>query len=407
MDAKLYDLARLLNTVVMAKVHPGSKRALLLFALVASTASFLACTSGTSEEEDTSEGAASSPEDDDQGAYPFERHVTCIHHRRERTRAQGAELTRAWHLKIHGCLKGKLTVDPALPNDKRIGVFSNRSAQDVWMRLTNINQPADDVVDLRGLAIKVLKVPGAKKMPGDPFDGQDFLMNDTKVHFVNTPEEVIRASEINDGSPKDFFFSDIPLLFAMLTRGRKQLTLPNTLLNHEYHSRAPYRFGGANIIRYYVKTCSETPDAAKIAADTPPKDRLTVDFQNRARENGVCLDFMAKFRSVADSDKWLDDLITPWDDTPVKLATIQFPPQDPQANAATCESLTYDPLHTIAAHEGVGIMNKGREFIYRASREAASKRRSIERFACTNIFPDFDTKRDPPPSTDEHSTSAE
>jgi hypothetical protein len=378
-----------------------SKRAILLVALAASTVGLLACTR-TGDDEEVSEGDDAISDKKAEGAYPFERSVTCIHHRRERTRAKGAQLTRAWHLKIHGCLKGQLTVDEDLPTEKRIGVFSIAKPQDVWMRVTNINQPADDVVDLRGLAIKVLGVPGQKKMPDERFDGQDFLMNDTKVHFVDTPEEVIRASEITDGSPKRF--GDAFLLIKMATRGKKQLTLPNTLLAHEYHSRAPFRFGQEHIIRYFVRTCSSTPDAAQIPSDTPPKDRLTVDFRNRAK-SGVCLEFMAQFRSAANSKKWLDDLVTPWEDTPVKLATIQFPPQDTAANATTCETLTYDPLHTIPAHEGVGIMNTGREWIYRASREAASKRRDLERFTCEKIFPDFASKRTAPEPTDEDTPS--
>jgi hypothetical protein len=358
-----------------------------LVALFASTTFFLACASETTDEDDTgaTEDAIGAHHDVTEGAFPYERSVTCIHHRREQTKNDGEKLTRAWHLKIHGCLQGKLTVDPNLPADERVGVFAKDEPQDVWMRVTNINQPVDDVVDLRGLAIKVLHVDGAKKKAGDPFDGQDFLMNDTKVHFVNRPEDVIRATEITDGSPKSPI-KDAKLLFAMLTRGKAQLTLPNTLLNHEYHSRAPFRLGDKHIIRYFVRTCGGTPDVADIPPGTPAANRLTVDFQNRAKK-GVCIEFMAQLRSEQNSARWLDDLVTPWEDTPVKLATIQFPPQDTEDNKATCESLTYDPLHTIAAHEGVGIMNKGREWIYRASREAAAKRDEIERYQCNKIFP--------------------
>jgi hypothetical protein len=368
-----------------------SKRFVLLAALAACTTGVFACNTATTEEEaEGGEDAFSSG--GREGAYPFERSVTCVHHRREQTRVKGRELTRAWHLKSHGCLKGKLTVDAALPADKRVGVFASQAPRDVWMRITNINQPADDVVDLRGLAIKVLRVEGAKKMP-DKFDGQDFLMNDTKVHFVNSPDEVMRASEITDGSPKNLL-KDGVLLFHMATGGKKQLTMPHTLLAHEYHSRAPFKFGSKYIIRYFVKTCAPTADEGRIAANTPSKDRLTVDFHTRAKADGVCLDFMAQFRSAENSKAWLDDLVTPWNDTAVKLARIEFAPQDPKDNEGTCKDLSYDPLHTIAAHEGVGVMNKGREWIYRASREASGKRRQIERYACEKIFPDFETRRE-------------
>lgn len=229
--------------------------------------------------------------------------------------------------------------------------------------MTNINQPFDDVADLRGLALEVVDVDGPKKKGGDAYNGQDFLMNDTKVHFVNRPEDVIRATEITEGSPKNPI-RDAKLLFAMATRGKDQLTTPNTLLNHEYHSRAPFRLGPKHIIRYFVRSCGGTPDVAD-----------------------VCLEFMAQLRAEQDSGRWLDDLITPWEDTPVKLATIEFPPQDTKDNEQTCKALVMDPLHTIPAHEGVGMMNKGREYIYRASREAAAKRDELVRYQCDRIFP--------------------
>jgi hypothetical protein len=374
-----------------------NKRTILLSLLMASSAGFVACTQTTTEDEIESSEDGVHGRDVTEGDYKFERSVTCIHHRRERTKVNGAKLTRAWHLKIHGCLQGKLTVDPALAADKRIGVFSSETPKDVWMRITNINQPLDNVADLRGLALKVLDVPGAKKKSDDRYDGQDFLMNDTKVHFVNKPEDVIRATEITEGSKKSL--KDSVLLFAMATRGKAQLTLPSTLLNHEYHSRAPFRLGDKHVIRYFVKTCTPTPDVSDVPAGTAPENRLTVDFQNRAKR-GVCLDFMAQLRSERDSERWLDDLVTPWEDTPVKLATIQFPAQDPEDNQATCESLVFDPLHSIKEHEGVGIMNKGREYIYRASRAAASKRDELDRYDCTKIFRDFET-RGASPTTEE------
>src|SRR5262245_32649956 len=118
--------------------------------------------------------------------------MTCLHHRRER--AYGQELDRGFHLKIQGCLEGRMFVNAALAKERRVGIFGMRTAgagepfdHRVWVRLTSINKMNDAEADLRGLALKVMSVPGTKLWPGDPESGQDFLMNDTRVHFLNSP----------------------------------------------------------------------------------------------------------------------------------------------------------------------------------------------------------------------------
>ena len=59
-------------------------------------------------------------------------------------------------------------------------------------------------------------------------------------------------------------------------------------------------------------------------------------------------------------------------------------------NAAVCEALTFNPFHSVAAHRPVGIMNEGRNLIYKASRHAAELRDKLEQFSCSDIYPDFE-----------------
>src|SRR5262245_14718619 len=76
-----------------------------LFALAAGA--LVACGS-RSESPDAETGSEAAITGGTEDADAYERRVTCIHHRRERTRAQGRPLARAFHLKIHGCLKGQM-----------------------------------------------------------------------------------------------------------------------------------------------------------------------------------------------------------------------------------------------------------------------------------------------------------
>ncbi len=402
------------------------KRKIVLLTTIGASLGALAlggCSQPTDDEtSSSSENAVGIQSSDD-----FERHVTCIHHRRERTTAGGKPLHRAFHLKNQGCLKGDMYVDPKLPEDLKVGIFSKdmRTAKkdaafdhQVWMRLTNINKPADFDADLRGLALKVLDVKGAAHIDGDPLVGQDFLMNDTRVHFLNHPEEVVRAAEISEKAKPHL--GDVPIIFALLTRAKKQLSTPNTLLSNQYHSRAPFKLGEKNVIRYFVETCepmtgAEVPRLPMKTEDrqfgdpqgklAKTHDHLGQDLAKRASApGGICLLFRAYVRSVNDS-RSIDDYISKWDvDATTRLATlatIVFPKQDVHAetNEAMCESLQFSPLNTIPAHAGVGVMNEGRKWIYEASRTAASKRARIKDYKCEEIFPDFDTKGTAPPSS--------
>src|SRR5687767_3912090 len=134
--------------------------------LLGSFASFVACRAADAGHGEVGAEAAITDSEGDEEFY--QRRITCIHHRRERTRA-GAELKRGFHLKTHGCFEGQMTVNPKLDADLKVGVFAMHTVgkdkpydHRVLARLTNINQLADSKLDLRGLGIKVVGVPGAK-----------------------------------------------------------------------------------------------------------------------------------------------------------------------------------------------------------------------------------------------------
>jgi hypothetical protein len=374
------------------------KRTILLSILAASAIGFIACASPGDSDVDESAGAESTTPEP--GAFDYDKRMACLHVRRERVRNGGETYKRAFHLKTHGCVRGTLTVDPDLPAAYRQGVFTQAKWEDVWMRITNINQPADNVVDLRGLALKIRDANKSKSLPEDPYAGQDFLMNDTRVHFLTDPRHVVRANELSPpelakpGQPEDGIIAQ-----AVEERVKKafggpnsQLNQPKSLLASEYHSRAPFRLGKNFTIRYFVEPC----DKGQFANFNPELTRnyLTEDFVKRAQEDGIC--FLLKARIRPNSEVPLpviEDLLTPWEDTPVTLAKVEFPKQNVADNGGTCDRLWFSPLNTREAHEGLGPMNAGREFIYKASRNIEKLREKLETFQCEAIYPDFETKR--------------
>ena len=97
------------------------------------------------------------------------------------------------HAKAHGCVQAEVQVLPDLANDLRQGVFSEPGK--TWqatMRLSNGNAypQFDSIRDARGMAIKLLDVPG-KQLLSDQSQRseQDFVMFSHPNFFVSDVAE--------------------------------------------------------------------------------------------------------------------------------------------------------------------------------------------------------------------------
>jgi hypothetical protein len=96
----------------------------------------------------------------------------------EITYRDGHHALRSVHAKSYALLEGQLTVLPNLPTELAQGIFAAAGTYPVFMRLSST--PGDILKDSvstpRGLAIKVLGVPG-NRLPGSEADTtQDFIM---------------------------------------------------------------------------------------------------------------------------------------------------------------------------------------------------------------------------------------
>ena len=84
------------------------------------------------------------------------------------------------HAKAHGCVRAEVQVLDTLDESLRQGVFSEPGhTWQAWTRLSNGNAypQFDRARDARGMAIKLLDVPGEKLMKSPAHAGeQDFVM---------------------------------------------------------------------------------------------------------------------------------------------------------------------------------------------------------------------------------------
>ena len=84
-------------------------------------------------------------------------------------------LKRDAHPKMHGCVQAELVVEGDVPKELRRGVFAEPAKYCAWVRFSNAFRIQHDLeLETRGMAIKLLGVPGKKLLPDEEFT-QDFL----------------------------------------------------------------------------------------------------------------------------------------------------------------------------------------------------------------------------------------
>ena len=78
------------------------------------------------------------------------------------------KMKRDAHPKMIGLLRASFVIEKNLPDDLRIGIFSIEGEYSAWIRFSNQQAPtaADNVSDIRGMAIKLLNVNGEKILDG-------------------------------------------------------------------------------------------------------------------------------------------------------------------------------------------------------------------------------------------------
>ena len=276
------------------------------------------------------------------------------------------------HPKAHGCVKAKFNVLADLPADFQAGVFRAGQSYDSVIRFSNGSPNAvgdDNSGDTRGMAIKILDVPG-EKLFADPAHpaAQDFILISSPYFFVNGSAGYTEFFRIvNNGGLLSLF--KIPFILGLggtINAGKMLSQKIDNPLNVRYYSVTPYQLGDAaqnQVVKYSTKPCAPN-DAAK--ADDGP-NFLRHAMQDHLRDGSACFIFGVQTRP--DDSYSIEDVITEWpeDGAPfIDVARIEIPQQEfdtaPQNEA--CESMSYNPWHSVEAHRPLGTVNRMRRVVY-------------------------------------------
>lgn len=285
------------------------------------------------------------------------------------------------HAKAHGCVKAQVTVLQNLVPELRHGVLAEPGKTwQAWMRLSNGNAypQFDSARDARGMAIKLLDVPGDKLLSSKATAAnQDFVMFNHPVFFVRDVAEYKQnfAAQASGQKIQAFFPSWDPrsweirhLIIALKTLA----PAPDSPVSATYNSIAPFKLGPHNI-KYRV-----VPDPQSCPPyQLPEQNTALPNFLRNALYQQLSLDRVpACFalqvqRQNADYYMPIEDTSVQWseDISPFEtVATVRVEPQDfdSREQNLACDNLSFNPWHALPEHRPIGGINRLRKAVYEA-----------------------------------------
>jgi hypothetical protein len=275
------------------------------------------------------------------------------------------------HAKAHGCVKATVTV-PELPENLRVGVFAQPRTYFAWIRYSNGNgtPQADSVGDGRGMAVKLMGVPGKKLLQAEvDATTQDFVMINYPVFFIDTAANYVTFTKDNQGGhPLEYFVgirspSSWHIEAAKIVEAMTALK-PTNPLELRYYSMAPYLFGD-KAIKLSAKPCAVHPELYT-ATDSPTF--LADNMEKNLKDGKGCFELMVQFQKNA-KDMPVEDPTKVWDEKAspfVKVAQIDIPSQSfrSEEQMKFCENLSFTPWHALPEHRPLGGINRLRKVVY-------------------------------------------
>jgi hypothetical protein len=312
-------------------------------------------------------------------------------------RDAGPPARRDAHAKAHGCVKAKVTV-PELPVSLKVGVFREPRSYLAWIRYSNGNGTPrpDSVGDGRGMALKLMGVPG-KKLLADEADEatQDFVMINYPVFFVDTAANYAKFSrDLGGGDPLKYFIGvRDPLTWhveaAKIAEAISSQKVVNPL-ETRYYSMAAYLFGD-KAAKLSAVPCA-VHEGVYTATESPTF--LADNMERNLKDGQGCFSLMVQLQTNP-KDMPVENPMKVWseEDSPfIKVAQIEIRSQSfrSEEQMKFCEDLSFTPWHALPEHRPLGGINRLRKAVYEtisAVRHELNGARPVEPTASADFLP--------------------
>jgi len=285
------------------------------------------------------------------------------------------------HAKAHGCMKAEVSVITDLDSDLQRGVFSEPGKTwQAWIRLSNGNAypQFDRARDARGMAIKLLDVPGDKLTQSPQHaEEQDFVMFNHPSFFVRDVAEYKSnfAAQAAGQKVMAFFPSWDPRSWEirhMIIALKTLSPAPETPVATTYNSIAPFKLGEHNI-KYRVIPQPEACPQYQL----PEQNHDLPNFLRNALYQQLSLDRIPACFALQ-VQRQNPDYYMPIEDPSVEwsgaispfetVATLTVPAQDfdSREQNVACDNMSFNPWHALPEHRPIGGINRLRKAVYEA-----------------------------------------
>ncbi len=305
---------------------------------------------------------------------------------------QGARALRDAHPKQHGCVRAKFEVDPSIDPQFAYGVFAKGNKFDAIIRYSNsshIPTQADIKEDGRGMAMKLFNVPGKKLLETESQSTtQDFILISHPVFFTDNPKtyiDFISNFENSGLAAKAKTLAALGIKGAKIASDITSLQVASPITT-QYFSNVPYQLGAGatrKAVKYTVKACGTdakngvseptkfTNGPTDIPKSTTDVNYLRTRLVEHFKTSDACMEMFVQFRESSNMsvENSMDEWTTPWH----KVATIRASKADQTIAATpdftiatnqTCDSLSFNPWHSLPEHKPLGSMNRIRKVVY-------------------------------------------
>jgi len=281
---------------------------------------------------------------------------------------------RGFHPKSHVAVRATLTVDSDLAERFRIGLFREPgTVYQAWIRYSSGSPTVaeDSKKDLRGMAIKLMGVPGTKLIPGDEnCNTHDLVFMTPEVFLMSNAEDFYnfaRTGAMNFRWTAGVFFRAAAFLLRKpgiglsLLRAEKRI---GSLLEQSWFSATPYLFGDRAVkysLRPTLKPTSPIPSK-------PALNYLRERLAEQLSQSEASFDLRIQYQ-LDPYKQPIEDALVPWreEDSPWhKIATLKLPKQtlNLPEDVLFSEHLSMNPWRCLPEHRPLGGVNRMRKRIY-------------------------------------------
>lgn len=300
----------------------------------------------------------------------FARHVTTLRAVQVSRDAQYGERARTLHRQAHAGVEAVLEVRSdlaaVLPEALHVGPLQPGARFAAYVRFSNgaFGRSQKDDPDVRGVAVKLMGVPGPKAL--GTADTHDLLFNQTPRAEARTPEEFVALVDAAAKGPLGLPFR----LAGAIGWGRAFTILRGTLASHgapfasfaseSFWSMVPYRLG-VGAARFSLVAVEPRPKAGPT---------LAADLVARLRGGAA---WTLRVQLYQDATRTpIEDPTVEWDAPWIDVGQLRVAPVDVTTDrgrqvAAYVERLAFDPWHAVEAMRPLGAFNRLRKAVYFAA----------------------------------------